>query len=96
MKYYDLNGTTLWHSVVGRHGATKVFMMPASDGTGIIAGGATRAALEVIGIKNVLAKTIGSSNPDNVLRATLDALEQNMSPDYVAAKRGKSVEEITG
>lgn len=94
MIHYDLNGTTLWHNVVGKHGATKVFMMPASEGTGIIAGGATRAVLEVLGIKNILAKTIGSSNPDNVLRATLDGLEQNMSPEYVASKRGKTVAEI--
>lgn len=94
MIYIELNGNTLWHAVVGRHGATKVFMKPASEGTGIIAGGAMRAIFEVMGIQNVLAKTIGSSNPDNVLRATIDALNKMASPEYIADKRGKSVRQI--
>lgn len=90
----ELKDGTLWHEIIGRHGATKVLLKPASEGTGIIAGGATRAILEVVGVKNVLAKTIGSSNPNNVLRATLNALTSILTPDSVAAKRGKSVENI--
>lgn len=94
MIVFELNGTTIWHEVIGRHGATKVFMKPASDGTGIIAGGATRALLEVIGVRNILAKTIGSSNPANVLRATLNGLLNMSTPEMIAAKRGKAVSEI--
>ncbi|KAA1446877.1 30S ribosomal protein S5, partial [Escherichia coli] len=74
----------------------RVFMQPAHEGTGIIAGGAMRAVLEVAGVRNVLAKTYGSTNPINVVRATLDALDSMKSPEMVAAKRGKSVEEILG
>jgi small subunit ribosomal protein S5 len=96
MIYIELNGNTLWHEVLGRHGATKIFMKPASEGTGIIAGGAVRAVFEVVGIQNVLAKTIGSSNPDNVLRATINGLQSMTSPEYVADKRGKTVKEILG
>jgi small subunit ribosomal protein S5 len=96
MIYIELNGNTLWHEVVGKHGATKVFMKPASEGTGIIAGGAMRAVFEVMGVQNVLAKTIGSSNPDNVLRATIDGLRKMSSPELVAEKRGKSVKNILG
>lgn len=96
MTYIELNGSTLWHDVVGVHGATKVFMKPASEGTGIIAGGAMRAVFEVVGIQNVLAKTIGSSNPDNVLRATIDGLKNMASPEFIADKRGKTVKEIMG
>ncbi len=70
-------------------------MKPASDGTGIIAGGAMRAVLEVLGVKNVLAKIVGSTNPINVVRATINALENISTPETVAAKRGKTVEEIT-
>jgi small subunit ribosomal protein S5 len=91
-----LKGTTLQHAVVGRHGAAKVFMQPASDGTGIIAGGAMRAVLEVLGVQNVLAKCIGTNNSINVVRATLNGLQAIADPEYVAAKRGKTVEEITG
>jgi small subunit ribosomal protein S5 len=80
--------------VYGHHGATKVFMKPASEGTGIIAGGAMRAVFEVLGVKNVLAKIVGSANPINVVRATLNALQQLKSPEHIAAKRGKTVEEI--
>ncbi len=91
-----MNGTTLHYPTIGRHGAAKVFMQPASEGTGIIAGGAMRAVFEVLGVKDVLAKCIGSRNPINVVRATINALTHIDSPDYVAAKRGKSVDEIRG
>lgn len=87
---------TLQHPLVGRHGAAKVFMQPASEGTGIIAGGAMRAVFEVAGVHNVLAKCIGSNNPINVVRATLEGLTGMASPESVAAKRGKTVEEILG
>ena len=90
----DLHGTTLLHESIGEHGATKVFMKPAAEGTGIIAGGAMRAVFEVLGVKNVLAKTIGSANPINVLHATLDALKKMTSPEYIAENRGKSLAEI--
>jgi small subunit ribosomal protein S5 len=92
----ELCGTTLYHEIICRHGATKVFMKPASDGTGIIAGGAMRAVFEVLGVKNVLAKTIGSSNPVNVIRATIKGLSEMTSPEAIAAKRGKSLKEILG
>jgi len=85
---------TLQHPVTARHGAAKVYMQPASQGTGIIAGGAMRAVLEVAGVHNVLAKCIGSSNPNNVVRATMNGLVEMNSPEQVAAKRGKSVKEI--
>lgn len=90
----DLNGTTLYHEIIACHGATKVFMKPASEGTGIIAGGGMRAVFEVLGVKNVLAKSIGSSNPINVVKATLKGLSQMVSPEAIAEKRGKSVTEI--
>ena len=80
----------------GHHGATRVFMQPASEGTGIIAGGAMRAVFECAGVRNVLAKSYGSRNPINVVRATMDALLSMSSPQEVAEKRGKSVEEILG
>jgi small subunit ribosomal protein S5 len=92
----DLNGTTLFHPVKARHGASKVVMLPASEGTGIIAGGAMRSVLELVGIQNVLAKNIGSTNPANVARATLNGLIQMTSPELVALKRGKSVSDIVG
>lgn len=87
---------TLPYEVLGRFGAGRVMLKPASEGTGIIAGGAMRAVLEVAGVRNVLAKAYGSTNPINVVRATIDGLENMKSPDMVAAKRGKSVEEILG
>jgi small subunit ribosomal protein S5 len=90
----NLKGGTLHHAVMGRHGAAKVYMQPASEGTGIIAGGPMRAVFEVMGVHNVLAKCIGSTNPYNVVRATLNGLEAMNAPSEVAAKRGKSVEEI--
>jgi small subunit ribosomal protein S5 len=92
----ELDGTTLQHPVKARHGASKVFMQPASEGTGIIAGGAMRAVFEVAGVQNVLAKCYGSTNPVNVVRATVNGLAAMSSPEDVAAKRGKSVEEILG
>lgn len=94
LRKYELNGATIWHEVIGRHGATKVYLKPASEGTGLIAGGATRSVLEVLGVKNILAKTFGSSNPGNVLRATLNALENCLTPEIVAQKRGISFDEL--
>ena len=90
----DLNGTTLQYPVKSAHGASKVYMQPASEGTGIIAGGAMRAVLEVAGVQNVLAKCYGSTNSVNVVYATFKGLKNMQSPESVAAKRGKSVEEI--
>ncbi len=90
-----LKGLTLQHEIWGFHGATKVFMRPASDGTGVIAGGAMRAVFEVAGVQNVLAKSFGSRNPINMVRATLDALKRMNLPAEIAAKRGKTVEELT-
>ncbi len=92
----SLKNGTVHHAVVGRHGAAKVYMQPASEGTGIIAGGAMRAVFEAVGVHNILAKCIGSSNPYNVVRATLNGLQALNSPSEIAAKRGKSVEEILG
>jgi len=89
-----LNGTTLQYPIVATHGAAKVFMQPASEGTGIIAGGAMRAVFEVLGVQDVLAKCIGSTNPVNVVRATIYGLAAMQSPERIAAKRGLSVEEI--
>lgn len=90
----DLNGSTIQYAVNGRHGASKVYMQPASEGTGVITGGAVRAVLEIAGVQNVLAKCYGSTNPMNVVRATFDGLKQMRSPEQIAAKRGKSVDEI--
>jgi small subunit ribosomal protein S5 len=91
-----LKGLTLQHEIWGEHGATRVFMRPASDGTGVIAGGAMRAVFEVAGVQNVLAKSYGSRNSMNVVRATMDALKRMNMPSDIAAKRGKTVEEILG
>jgi small subunit ribosomal protein S5 len=90
----DLNNGTLWHAVKAGHGAARVFMQPASEGTGVIAGGAMRAVLEAVGVKNVLAKAVGSRNPINLVRATVKGLTAMHSPGQIAAKRGKSVAEI--
>ena len=92
----NLKNGTLQHSVVGRHGASVVLMLPASDGTGIIAGGPMRAIFEVMGVTNVLAKCLGSTNPYNVVRATLNGLASMNTPAQIAAKRGKTVAEVTG
>ena len=90
-----LKSGSLHHAVEGRHGATKVFMQPALEGTGIIAGGPMRAVFEVVGVTNILAKCHGSTNPYNIVRATLNALENCNSPADVAAKRGMTVEQLT-
>jgi small subunit ribosomal protein S5 len=92
----NLKGTTLQHPIIGKHGAAKIYMQPASDGTGIIAGGAMRAVFEVLGVQNVLAKCIGTNNPINVVRATIAGLKSMSDPEKIAAKRGKTVEEIMG
>lgn len=94
MKVVSLKDGTLQHPVISTHGSAKVFMKPASEGTGVIAGGAMRAVFEAVGIHNVLAKSIGSRNPINVVRATFKGLSAMASPEQVAAKRGKKVEEI--
>ncbi|MGC6419183.1 MAG: 30S ribosomal protein S5 [Bradymonadia bacterium] len=88
-----INGT-IPHDVIGHHGAGRVLLRPASEGTGIIAGGPVRAVLEAAGIRNVLTKSLGTSNAKNVVRATVDALQQLVSPAQMAARRGKSVDEI--
>jgi len=92
----SLKDDTLHYEMIGRHGATKVYMQPASEGTGVIAGGAMRAVFEAAGVRNVLAKSYGSRNPINLVRATINALRSAQSPDRIAAKRGKSVADITG
>ncbi|MDS4039696.1 MAG: 30S ribosomal protein S5 [Candidatus Competibacter sp.] len=94
MRSVPLSGTTLQYPVTSEHGAARVFMQPASEGTGIIAGGAMRAVFEVVGVKDVLAKCVGSRNPINVVRATIRGLSAMKSPDYQAAKRGKNVDDI--
>ncbi len=96
MRSVRLQGNTLQYPITVSFGASKVFMQPASEGTGIIAGGAMRAVFEVVGVHNVLAKCIGSSNPVNVVRATFKGLAGMTDPESVAAKRGKKVEEIVG
>jgi small subunit ribosomal protein S5 len=92
----SLKNGTLQHTVMGQHGASRVLMSPAKAGTGVIAGGAMRAIFEVMGVTDVVAKSIGSSNPYNMVRATLDGLAKMSTPAEIAAKRGKSVEEILG
>jgi small subunit ribosomal protein S5 len=92
----NLRNGTLQHAVTGRHGASRVYMQPAAEGTGIIAGGPVRAVFEVMGVQNVLAKCYGSTNPYNVVRAVIDGLRRMNTPAEIAAKRGKPVHEITG
>ena len=96
MVQIELNGDTIQYPTKGVHASSKVYMQPASPGTGVIAGGAMRAVFEIAGVQNVLAKCYGSTNPVNVVRATFKALADMASPEQVAAKRGKSVEEIKG
>jgi len=96
MVQVDVKGDTIQYAVKGRHGASKVYMQPASEGTGVIAGGAMRSVLELAGVQNVLAKCYGSTNPVNVVRATFKGLRDMRAPEDIAAKRGKSVEEIVG
>lgn len=91
-----LKGSTLQYAIKARHGAATVYMQPASEGTGIIAGGPMRAVFEVLGVRDVLAKCIGSSNPINVVRATIKGLTKTADPEAIAAKRGKTVSEVLG
>ncbi len=95
MLHIQLKDKTIQHEVSARHGASKVLMLPASEGTGVIAGNAMRAVFEVMGVQNVLAKCLGSSNPINVVRATIKGLKKMATPESVAAKRGKTIKEIT-
>ncbi|MFT5710508.1 MAG: small subunit ribosomal protein S5 [Halioglobus sp.] len=90
----DLDDGTIQYAVKASHGASKIYMQPASEGTGVIAGGAMRAVLEIAGVHNVLAKCYGSTNPVNVVRATFKGLRDMSAPEAIAAKRGKTVEEI--
>jgi small subunit ribosomal protein S5 len=96
MTQVSLRGHTLHYQVNASHGASRVFMKPAAPGTGIIAGGAMRAVFEVVGVQNVLSKSFGSSNPVNVIRATINGLTGVISPGKIAAKRGKTMEELVG
>ena len=96
MRPVSLSNDTLQYPIMASTGAAKVYMQPASQGTGIIAGGPMRAVFEVVGIHNVLAKCIGTTNPINVVRATIDGLAGMTNAKNIAAKRGKTVEEITG
>jgi len=94
--HVSLQKDTLHYAIRGTHGATRVLMQPASGGTGVIAGGGMRAVLECAGVRNVLAKSYGSRNPINVVRATIKALAAVRSPNNIAAKRGKTLEDILG
>jgi small subunit ribosomal protein S5 len=96
MERVPLKNGTVHHVVEGKHGASKVILSPAADGTGVIAGGPMRAIFDVIGIRNIVAKSHGSTNPYNLVRATLNALSKLRTPAEIAAKRGKSVEEMLG
>ena len=91
-----LKGTTIPHEIIGAYGAGRVLMKPAPEGTGVIAGGPMRAVFEAVGIRNVVAKAYGSTNPYNLVRATIQALNNLRSPAEIAAKRGKTVEELLG
>ena len=96
MEKVPLRNGTIFHAVEGHHGASRVMLHPAPEGTGVIAGGPMRAIFDVMGIRNIVAKSHGSSNPYNMVRATLDALSKLRSPTEIAAKRGKTVEELIG
>ncbi len=96
MTKVSITNGTLQYPLNARHGAARVYMQPASEGTGVIAGGAMRAVFEAVGVHNVLAKCNGSRNPINLVRATINGLKQMKAPEEIAAKRGKTVEEITG
>jgi small subunit ribosomal protein S5 len=90
----SLKDGTLWHPVKARHSGSRIYMQPASEGTGVIAGGAMRAVLETVGVHNVLAKSVGSNTPINLVRATIKGLVAMHNPESIAAKRGKSLDEI--
>ncbi len=92
----NLKNGTVHHTVVGRHGASVVMIQPAPEGTGVIAGGAMRAVFDVMGVTNIVCKSHGSNNPYNIVRATINGLLQVNTPSIIAAKRGKTVEEILG
>ena len=92
----QLKDGTIHHQVIGGHGAAKVLMAPAKAGDGIIAGGPVRAIFEVMGVTDIVAKSHGSTNPYNMVRATLDALKHSTTPAEVAAKRGLTVEQLFG
>ena len=96
MEKVPLRNGTIFHAVEGHHGASRVMLHPAPEGTGVIAGGPMRAIFDVMGIRNIVAKSHGSSNPYNMVRATLDALSKLRSPSEIAAKRCKTVEELIG
>lgn len=96
MEKVPLRNGTIFHAVEGHHGASRVMLHPAPEGTGVIAGGPMRAIFDVMGIRNIVAKSHGSSNPYNMVRATLDALSKLRSPSEIAAKRGKTIEELIG
>ena len=96
MEKVPIRNGTIFHAVEGHHGASRVMLHPAPEGTGVIAGGPMRAIFDVMGIRNIVAKSHGSSNPYNMVRATLDALSKLRSPSEIAAKRGKTVEELIG
>lgn len=96
MEKVPLRNGTIFHAVEGHHGASRVMLHPAPEGTGVIAGGPMRAIFDVMGIRNIVAKSHGSSNPYNMVRATLDALSKLRSPSEIAAKRGKTVEQLIG
>lgn len=92
----DLDEGTIFYAITGRHGAARVYMQPASEGTGIIAGGPMRAVFEALGVRNILAKCIGTTNPINVVSATISGLTQAESPRQIAAKRGLDLEQLRG
>ena len=96
MKKVPLNNGTIFHAVEGHHGASRVLLMPAAEGTGVIAGGAVRAVMEAVGIRNICAKCLRSNNPQNVVKAAMQGLQSLRGPEQVAAIRGKTVEEIIG